>query len=58
MDEAIDCGILIPNTKLISSQLEIAALRDFGKKVFKPVFSRFASHTLISPKKEWNGEEI
>jgi len=51
LEAAKDCGVLIPETDLIDSRQALHGLTHTEQKVFKPVFSRFASHTLIRPEK-------
>lgn len=49
--EAKGCEIEIPKTKLITSKEELMHCETKGY-VFKPVYSRFASHTFIQPRKK------
>ncbi|MDX8439905.1 ATP-grasp domain-containing protein [Mesorhizobium australafricanum] len=43
-------GLKVPETTLLSSRDDIEALRDSSRAlVFKPVWSRFASHALLRP---------
>jgi predicted ATP-grasp superfamily ATP-dependent carboligase len=49
MQSAGNCGAFIPNTKLICNHSELIEIKNNLHHVFKPVFSRFASHTLICP---------
>jgi hypothetical protein len=47
------CGLATPETTRITSRAELATWRArAGSLVFKPEFSRFASHTLIRPAPE------
>ena len=44
------CGVAAPSTRRVTSPEELAAfLPDAARLVFKPEFSRFASHTLVRP---------
>jgi predicted ATP-grasp superfamily ATP-dependent carboligase len=52
LDAAKNCGALIPETKLISNRSELGKLKEINTKVFKPVFSRFATQTLILPEEK------
>jgi predicted ATP-grasp superfamily ATP-dependent carboligase len=47
---ARDCGVSIPESFHLKSMEDLRALPDEpGAFVFKPEYSRFASHTLVSP---------
>jgi hypothetical protein len=46
---ARDCSIHIPSTALIKNRDDLKKIINPEEKVFKPVFSRFASHILICP---------
>lgn len=52
LSAAENCGAFIPDTRLICSSSDIEDLKNSDEKVLKPVFSRFASHTLIKPAKQ------
>ena len=49
LEAATDCEAYLPKTERFYNQSELAILKDTSQKVFKPVFSRFASHTIIRP---------
>lgn len=49
LNVARDCAISIPKTILINHRSDLDKIIASKEKVFKPVFSRFASYTLICP---------
>jgi predicted ATP-grasp superfamily ATP-dependent carboligase len=51
--DAVGLGVDPPRTRLISNREEVAAFADDARNlVFKPVWSRFATRTLIGPARE------
>jgi predicted ATP-grasp superfamily ATP-dependent carboligase len=49
LNMARDCPISVPETILINDLSDLDKIKNPTEKVFKPIFSRFASHTLIRP---------
>jgi predicted ATP-grasp superfamily ATP-dependent carboligase len=47
-----ELGLSVPPTQLLTAEIPIETLRFSRLKVFKPVYSRFASKTLIRPTEE------
>ena len=51
LEAAKNCGVLLPKTQLIVNQSDLDRVENVSEKVFKPIFSRFASNTLIRPQR-------